>query len=248
MYQLLSQSTTHAPHDSCTSETIATANTPSDYLQEAVFAGGSFWVLEAAFGRVDGVVGTATGYCGGTLRKPTQREVSQGRTGHTEVVKVVYDKRELSYKSLCNVFWHSHDPTNRDYLRFGLDTHLRSAIFYADEEMRKRAQESKVEHQMKLNRRIVTKMIPHDPDLFFLAENQHQKYYLQRDCIWLCDSLNLRSTEQFVNSQLSCKLNGILGGDASMIAGRLRVMMEGCDLSRQPKLILEEIIAKLERQ
>lgn len=105
--------------------------------------------LEAAFGRLNGVMRTATGYCGGTLKKPTYREVKffkkmlknaknslnpiqntyllicfsklllqvcEGITGHTEAVKVFYDKQTISYKSLCDIFWETHDPTNRNYL------------------------------------------------------------------------------------------------------------------------------------
>ncbi|XP_058088498.1 uncharacterized protein LOC131235355 [Magnolia sinica] len=246
MYKLISQPKSENS-DACSSQ-FTSIDVPSQFLQEAVFAGDRFWELEAAFGRVDGVFRTATGYCGGTLRKPTHKEVSEGRTGHTEVVKVIYDKRKISYKSLSSVFWESHDPTNKDYLRFGLDTHYRSAIFYADEEMKKQTQESKIRRQMELNRRIVTKIIPYDPDLFFLAENQHQKYHLQKDYTWLCESLSLRSTEQFVDSHVACKLNGILAGDKNMVVERLRTLMEGCDLPKQTMLILEGIIEDLEKR
>lgn len=91
---------------------------------------------------------------------------------------------------------------------FGVDTHYRSAIFYANEEQKKHALQTKIEHQMKLNRRIVTKILPYSTDFFFLAENQHQKYYLQKDYIRICESLNLRSTQQFIDSSVACKLNG----------------------------------------
>ncbi|KAK4360582.1 hypothetical protein RND71_019534 [Anisodus tanguticus] len=93
---------------------------------------------------------------------------------------------------------------------FGLTTHLRSAIFCSTEEERKQAQQSKIRRQMKLNRRILTKITPFSKELncgFFLAENQHQKYYLQKH-YRLCESLSLRSTQQFVESYLACKLNG----------------------------------------
>ncbi|KAF3784155.1 Peptide methionine sulfoxide reductase [Nymphaea thermarum] len=92
---------------------------PPEYLEEAMFAGGSFWGVEAAFGRVKGVAKTSTGYYGGSLRKPTYREVqnvSNVKTGHTEAVKVVYDKRIVSFTSLCEVFWDTHDPTDKEFL------------------------------------------------------------------------------------------------------------------------------------
>lgn len=97
--------------------------------------------------------------------------------------------------------------------KFGVDTHYRSAIFYENEEERKQAQESKVRQQMKLNRRIVTKILPRHSSTnsgFYLAESHHQKYYLQRYHVRLCECLNLRSAEQFAGSHLACKLNGFV--------------------------------------
>ncbi|CAK9150676.1 unnamed protein product [Ilex paraguariensis] len=187
-------------------ETTSTTTIPLEYLCDAVFAGGSFWDVEAAYGCIDGVVKTVTGYCGGTLRKPTYREVCEGRTGHTQAVKITYDNRQVSYRSLCDAFWETHDPTNKDFLNFGISTHLRTVIFYSAEEERKQAHESKIRRQMKLNRRIVTKFIQFEGD-FFIAENHHQKYHLQKH-YRLCESLSLRSTDHFVQSNIACKLNG----------------------------------------
>nr|XP_010911632.2 peptide methionine sulfoxide reductase [Elaeis guineensis] len=221
---------------------------PPEFLKEAIFAAGSFWELEAAFGRVDDVVRTAVGYHGGTPVKPSYKEVSEGNTGHTEAVKVTYDTRNTSYKSLCEVFWASHDPTKKEYLNFGVNTHYRSAIFYENEEERKQSQESKVRQQMKLNRRIVTKILPcHSGNNsgFYLAESHHQKYYLQRYHIRLCERLNLRSAEQFAGSHLACKLNGIFGGDEKSVPDDLKRIAVGCQLPHQIKHVLETIIQEL---
>ncbi|KAH7533943.1 hypothetical protein FEM48_Zijuj04G0185300 [Ziziphus jujuba var. spinosa] len=172
-------------------------------------------------------------------------EVCEGRTGHTEAVKVTYDKRIISYKSLCDIFWETHDPTNKIYLEFGVGTHHRSAIFYSNEEERKQAQESKIRRQMKLNKRIVTKIIPFDSELFFMAENHHQKYHLQAK-FRLCDSLGLRSTEQFVESNLACKLNGILGVEEKLIVDKLtKFLKTHQELTKQTKSACEEIILEL---
>nr|XP_029119637.1 peptide methionine sulfoxide reductase isoform X2 [Elaeis guineensis] len=212
VYKLLPKSNTQIDDDfSFQPETISNELPPQEFLKEAIFAAGSFWELETAFGRVDGVVRTAVGYYGGNHVKPSYKEVLDGSTGHTEAVKVIYDTRNTSYKSLCKVFWASHDPTKKEYLKFGVNTHHRSAIFYENEEEKKQAQQSKVKQQMKLNRRIVTKILPcHSNTVsgFYLAESHHQKYYLQRYHIRLCESLNLRSAEQFADSHLACKLNG----------------------------------------
>ncbi|KAK2652303.1 hypothetical protein Ddye_012159 [Dipteronia dyeriana] len=170
IYRLLPQFNTKSSHIPFSETTPSTF--PTELLSEAVFAGDSFLCLEAAFGRVDGVIKTATGYCGGTLIKPTYREVCEGRTGHTEA-------------------------------NFCVSTHQRSAIYCSNEEERKQAQ---IRRQMKLNKRIVTKIMPFDSD-FYMAENQHHNYYLQKHGR-VCESLSLRSTLQFVESDIACKLNG----------------------------------------
>ncbi|XP_068636340.1 uncharacterized protein [Aristolochia californica] len=219
---------------------------PVEFLEEGVFAGGDFWNLEAAFGRIDGVVKTATSYCGGTLKKPTHREVIENVTGHCEAVRVCYDKRKISFKSVSNAFWESHDPTNKEYLNFGVDTHHRSAIFYVNEGQRKQAQESKIRCQMKLNKRIVTKFLPYASD-FYLAETQNQKYYLQKSHIRLCESLNLRTAEHFANSLLACKLNGILAQrDIRTSVEDLKSFIRSYKLPNQTKLILDELLRDLE--
>ncbi|XP_059642252.1 uncharacterized protein LOC132284186 [Cornus florida] len=246
MYKLLPQQSKPHDHHFPISERTSTVIVPSEFLSEAVFAGDSFWSLEAAYGRVDGVVKTVTGYCGGTLTKPTYREVCEGRTGHTEAVKITYDNRKISYRSLCDAFWETHDPTNKDFLNFGISTHYRSVIFHSSEEQRKLAQESKIRRQMKLNRRIVTKIIPFDGD-FFIAENCHQKYYLQKYC-GLCSSLSLRSTEQFAESNIACKLNGILTTDLKVIIDQLATFVKANELSMQIKSACEEIIEDLRRK
>ncbi|XWS75494.1 hypothetical protein CRYUN_Cryun01aG0093800 [Craigia yunnanensis] len=247
MYELLPKFNTDQVSDFPISQISSSAAIiPSEFLGEALFAGGSFWGLEASFGRVDGVIKTATGYCGGTLRKPSFKEVCEEKTGHTEAVKVIYDKRKVSFRSLCDFFWEFHDCTNKDYLNFGLSTHHRSAIFYSKEEERKQAQESRIRRQMKLNKRIVTKALPFNSD-FYMAENQHKKYYLQIN-YRLCESLNLRSTEQFVESNIACKLNGILAMDARSSIDKLTTFLQTNEMmAEETKLVCKEIIQVLQR-
>ncbi|XP_062104854.1 uncharacterized protein LOC133816307 [Humulus lupulus] len=248
MYRLLPQINTQIcvlPESQSTSPT--SEDHRNEFLSEAIFAGDSFWDLEAAFGRVNGVFETATGYCGGTAKNPSHAEVIEGGTGHAEAVKVTYDKTKIPYKSLCDMFWETHDSTNRNYLNFGLiGKHHRSAIFYKNEEERKPGQESKIRKQMKLNKRIVTKIIHLNNDSeFFLAENRNQKYYLQQRH-WLCQSLGLRSTDHFVQSNIACKLNGILAMEGKEIIDRLRILLKTQDLPKESKSACEEIILELE--
>lgn len=247
-YKLLGRSKSQ-DSDNSESENTDNYNIPAEFLCQTIFAGDGFHDLEAAYGRVEGVVKTATGYCGGTIKKPSYREISAGTTGHTEAVKMTYDKRVISYTSLCDFFWTTHDPTNKNFLNFGLSTHLRSAIFCSTEEERKQAQQSKIRRQMKLNRRILTKITLFSKEInsdFFLAENQHHKYYLQKH-YRLCESLSLRSTEQFVESYIACKFNGILALDGELILDKLPQLVRTCLLPKQCRFTCDEIIQDLKR-
>ncbi|HTY93142.1 MAG TPA: peptide-methionine (S)-S-oxide reductase MsrA, partial [Steroidobacteraceae bacterium] len=100
-------------------------------MQEAVFGMGCFWGAEKLFWNLPGVYATAVGYAGGHTPNPTYQEVCSGRTGHTEVVKVIFDPKVISYEDLLRTFWEHHDPTQG--MRQGNDvgTQYRSAI-YAD--------------------------------------------------------------------------------------------------------------------
>ncbi|XP_021755091.1 peptide methionine sulfoxide reductase-like [Chenopodium quinoa] len=242
MYELLPQISDYPEFQNAS---LQSQQVPPQFLKTAIFAGGSFRVLESAFGSINGVNKTSTGYFGGSLRKPSYEEVSEGGTGHTEAVKVEYDSSIISFSSLCGLFWDIHDPTNKDYLNFGLSTHERSVIFYSTEEERKEAQKSKIRKQMRLNKKIVTKILSRENCEFFLAENQYQKYYLQK-YYKLCGSLGLRSTVQFVESNIACKLNGILGMiNEEQKLDELAIFLEIQELSNHAKLACEEIIEDL---
>src|SRR3712207_3376635 len=112
-------------------------------LETAVFGLGCFWGAERLFWQLDGVYTTAVGYAGGFTPNPTYEEVCTGRTGHTEAVLVVFDPLTVSYRDLLAVFWEAHDPTQG--MRQGNDvgTQYRSAIYYADDEQRRVAEETR---------------------------------------------------------------------------------------------------------
>jgi peptide-methionine (S)-S-oxide reductase len=118
------------------------------------------------------------GYAGGFTQNPTYEEVCSGQTGHTEVVKVIYDPKKVSYEDLLRVFWESHDPTQG--MRQGNDvgTQYRSAIYYTNEEQREAAEHSKGVYQKRLNvaghSEITTEVLA-APE-FFYAEDYHQQY------------------------------------------------------------------------
>jgi len=118
-----------------------------DGLEVAYFGTGCFWGTEEIFWQLDGVYSTAVGYQGGMSPNPTYEEVCSARTGHTEVVKVVYDPAKISYDELLRVFWETHDPTQG--MRQGNDvgTQYRSAIYTTSDEQLKHAEASRDEYQ-----------------------------------------------------------------------------------------------------
>jgi peptide-methionine (S)-S-oxide reductase len=146
-------------------------------LEIALFGLGCFWGAERVFWKTPGVYVTAVGYAGGATQNPTYQEVCSGRTGHTEVVLVVYDPKQVSYAELLRRFWESHDPTQG--MRQGNDvgTQYRSAVYTYDEAQRKQAEASRDAYQGALGKargKITTEILP-APDFFF-AEDYHQQY------------------------------------------------------------------------
>jgi peptide-methionine (S)-S-oxide reductase len=147
-------------------------------VEVAYFGLGCFWGAERIFWQLDGVVSTAVGYQGGFSANPTYEEVCSARTGHAEVVKVVYDPTRISYEELLKVFWESHDPTQG--MRQGNDTgtQYRSAIYTTSEAQEKAAEVSRDEYQPWLNKAgygaITTEIEPAKE--FYYAEGYHQQY------------------------------------------------------------------------
>jgi peptide-methionine (S)-S-oxide reductase len=147
-------------------------------LATAVFGAGCFWGVEKVFWETPGVYSTAVGYAGGFTPNPTYEEVCSARTGHAEVVLVVFDPEKTSYSELLRLFWESHDPTQG--MRQGNDvgTQYRSAILYATEEERTQAEASRVAYSERLKAagypEITTEIAPAGP--FYYAEDYHQQY------------------------------------------------------------------------
>jgi peptide-methionine (S)-S-oxide reductase len=146
-------------------------------MQKATFGAGCFWGVEAAFRCVEGVVSTAVGYMGGTLENPTYEDVCTDRTGHVEVVEVVYDPSHVSYDELLNVFWRIHDPTTPNQQGPDVGTQYRSVIFYhtPEQEAVARASKEKLQKSGKYKRELVTEIEP--ATTFWHAEEYHQQYF-----------------------------------------------------------------------
>lgn len=146
-------------------------------LETATLAGGCFWCTEAIYKRLKGVHEVISGYTGGDLEDPSYERVSSGRTGHAEAVQIAFDPRVISYDSLLEVFWATHDPTTLDRQGADVGHQYRSAIFYHSEEQRQTAEasKSKLEATGKLGAKIVTTIEPFER--FYPAESYHQDYY-----------------------------------------------------------------------
>ena len=147
-------------------------------LQEAVFGLGCFWGAERKFWQVPGVYSTSVGYAGGHTPNPTYEEVCSGRTGHTEVVRVVFDPRKTSFEALLKVFWENHDPTQG--MRQGNDsgTQYRSAIYWTTDEQRRQVEASREAFQKGLTQAgfgPITTEVRQAPEYYF-AEDYHQQY------------------------------------------------------------------------
>jgi len=144
-------------------------------LEKATFGAGCFWHVEHAFGQVKGVKSTSVGYMGGSLKNPTYHDVCTDKTGHAEVVQVIFDPKIASYRSLLDLFWKIHDPTTPNRQGPDLGTQYRSAIFYHNLKQKEQSLQSKRDAQEKFLNKIVTE-IKKASD-FYIAEEYHQKYF-----------------------------------------------------------------------
>ena len=147
-------------------------------MEEALFGLGCFWGAERLFWRLDGVYSTQVGYAGGHTKNPTYQEVCSGRTGHTEVVRVIYDPKIISYGALLQTFWEAHDPTQG--MRQGNDTgtQYRSAIYACGQRQLEQARATKAAYEIELRQAgmgpITTEVREAPP--FYYAEDYHQQY------------------------------------------------------------------------
>ena len=147
-------------------------------MEKAVFGLGCFWGAERCFWQLEGVYTTAVGYGGGMTPNPTYEEVCTGRTGHNEVVLVVFDPRAVSYGELLKVFWEAHDPTQG--MRQGNDvgTQYRSGIYTYGDEQKKAAEASRERYQEEISRAgygaVTTEIL--EAGEFYFAEDYHQQY------------------------------------------------------------------------
>ncbi len=146
-------------------------------LATAIFAGGRFWYLEPAFENLQGVKTVRTGYTGGREENSTYQQVSSGTTGHAEAVEIVYNPKEITYKTLLDVYWRNVDPTTMDRQFNDVGHEYRTVIFYQNEEQHQFAVASKheIENSKRYDTEIFMEILP--VATFYPAEEDQQKYY-----------------------------------------------------------------------
>jgi peptide-methionine (S)-S-oxide reductase len=153
----------------------AVAAAPAAPLDTVVFAGGCFWGVQAVFQHVKGVVSATSGYSGGTVASPDYEQVSTGRTGHAESVRVVYDPAKVAYRQLLTVFFTvAHDPTELDRQGPDVGTQYRSALFYTSDAQRQATQAYIAQLDQGAKQKVVTQVAPLRG--FTVAEAYHQDY------------------------------------------------------------------------
>ncbi len=146
-------------------------------LETATFGEGCFWCSEAVYQQLRGVKTVVSGYSGGNVDKPTYEQVCGGRTGHAEVIQVIFDPAEIKFDDLLKVFWQTHDPTTLNQQGHDVGTQYRSAIFYHNEEQHHIAEQYKkqLDKSGTFKSPIVTEITPFKN--FFPAEKYHQNYF-----------------------------------------------------------------------
>ena len=146
-------------------------------IELAVFAGGCFWCTEALFSRLRGVLTVESGYTGGTIANPTYEQVCTGTTGHAECVRIMFNPAVISYETLLDIFWHTHDPTTLNRQGADIGTQYRSAVFFASIAQKETAEriKRKLQESNEFSAPIVTEITPLTE--FYPAEAYHEQYF-----------------------------------------------------------------------
>ncbi len=146
-------------------------------MQTIVFGGGCFWCTEAVFTMLKGVISVEPGYTGGQTENPTYEDICTGRTGHAEVIKIVYDPALIKVSDLMTVFFATHDPSQLNRQGNDVGTQYRSAIFYTTPEQKTEAEKmiAEIDASSKEGGKVVTEVTPLEK--FYPAEEYHKDYF-----------------------------------------------------------------------
>ena len=147
-------------------------------MEIAVLALGCFWGPEIKFSKIEGIIKTEVGYCGGNSPRTTYKEVCTGNTNHAEVVKLDFDEKVISYERILKIFFQIHDPTTLNSQGPDFGTQYRSEIFYLNDNQKKIAEKVLTEVNERLSKKVVTKISLLKN--YCPAEEYHQKYLEKR--------------------------------------------------------------------
>ena len=163
---------------------------PKEGEDSLIFGCGCFWGAEKCFWKLPGVINTSVGYAGGSTDNPSYNDVCSGFTGHTEVVKVIWDKSIIDISDLLKMFWECHDPTQKNRQGNDTGTQYRSAIYFFSKENEKIILNSRDSYQKTLsenNLGIVETEIK-QIDKYYYAENYHQQYLASQGSRQYCSA------------------------------------------------------------
>lgn len=171
--------------------------------EEVVFGGGCFWCTEAIFLKLRGVISVTPGYAGGNIDNPNYYEVSEGKTGHAEVVQIIFDPQTISFKSLLSVFFAVHDPTSLNRQGNDLGTQYRSVILYMSEKQKQESMDAirKINDSKEFDTPVVTEVVKLNK--FFTAEEFHQNYFQKNSdqpyCHYIIEPKLEKLKEKYIN-------------------------------------------------
>ena len=143
-------------------------------MEIAILALGCFWGPEIKFNKLNGIIKTEVGYCGGNVTSASYEDVCTGKTNHAEVVKIEFDSQKISYEDILNYFFEIHDPTTIDRQGLDIGSQYRSEIFYSSDDQKIIAENVLKKYNKKFNGKIVTKIS--EVKNYCKAEEYHQKY------------------------------------------------------------------------
>lgn len=163
----------------------------------ATFGAGCFWCVEAVFQNLEGVQSVTSGYSGGSVSNPSYKEVCNGTTGHAEVCQIVYNPQKISFETLLEAFWGTHDPTTLNRQGNDVGTQYRSSIFYHSDEQKKTAEEYKAQLNKSgaWDKPLVTEIVKFEK--FYPAEDYHQNYFNENGQQSYCQFVIRPKVEKF---------------------------------------------------
>ena len=183
------------------------SNTNEAALENATFGAGCFWCVEAIFQDIKGVSRVESGYSGGHVKNPAYREVCNGTTGHAEVIQLTYDPDIVTYETLLEAFWLSHDPTQLNRQGADVGTQYRSVIFYhtKTQEMLAKEYKNRLNVENAFGAPVVTEISEFEK--FYPAEDYHQDYYNQNPSNSYCRMVVGPKLEKFRKAFIQPEVN-----------------------------------------